>query len=505
MEKTKVGQENGKAMTLSAVIPDADFISEIGNGALYSFLPTQLRLTVPIVFHVPFKLDASREFVDPQENNLWFQEASNYLSELMDKVYLDYCKTAKEDIIRYLPGKRDSLFDNNNGKEKCLKEQKCFNGAHYLDLPILYTIDGEYKKADEVFCFNESEKVTEPDRVYRLMGYQLFLFNTSTSVSKFAITIEKNVKDNMFKKALMSADKTNDIFDYLDSVDYVYPKELICQSEPIKISQAQIHIILKHRKLAELLREICCNAIKINNRFRLEIVDTSEQVITDVFEDEFEMSDIPKSVRQYMEYCHKKCICIDEPNDIYLPCYNAILISAQKPLSSFLSFCRNIDPNDPFTTRITWREKSNELNKYVEDSTISENEYMRVLRQIRLSIRDSLGKEGYRSYLDIILKSGTDRGRFIQELLQNADDCLYAQGVTPSFSLSVKGQTIITEYNEIGFTRANIRSITAIGESTKNKLLTHQSTSIGEKGLDLKQYLLLLQRLQYIVVTIISH
>lgn len=485
-EKTQVGQQNGKAMTLSAVIPDSDFISEVGKGALYSFLPTQLKLTVPIVCHVPFKLDASREFVDPQDDPLWFNEASKYLSELMDQVYTDYCKVVKEDIIRYLPGKRDSLFDVNNGKEECLTKQKYFSGAHYLDLPIFYTINGEYKTADEVFCFNDSENILEPGRVYRLMQYQRSLFNAPISVNKFGITIERNVKDRLFKKAFMSTDKTADILDYLDSVVYEYPKQLLHQCEPIKISQAQINTIMKHRKLARLLRDMCCDAIRNNKRFGLEIVDSSEQIITDVLDDEFEMSDIPKDVRKYMEYCHQKCICIDEPDDIYLPCYNAILISAQKPLSSFLSFCRDIDPNDPFTTRITWREKSNELNKYVEDTTISENEYMRVLRQIRLSIHDSLGKEGYRSYLDIILKSGTDRGRFIQELLQNADDCLYAQGVTPSFSLSVKGQTIITEYNEIGFTRANIRSITAIGESTKNKLLSHQSISIGEKGVGFK-------------------
>lgn len=214
-EETKVGQENGKAMILSVVIPDVDDIEKVGNGALYSFLPTQLKLTVPIVCHVPFKLDASREFVDPQDDPLWFNEASKYLSELMDRVYTDYCKVVKEDIIRYLPGKRGSLFDVNNGKEKCLTKQKYFSGSHYLDLPILYTINGEYKTANEVFCFNDSENILEPGRVYKLMQYQRSLFNTPTSVNKFGITIEKNVKDELFKKAFMSKDKTADILDYL--------------------------------------------------------------------------------------------------------------------------------------------------------------------------------------------------------------------------------------------------------------------------------------------------
>ena len=485
-EKTQVGQENGKSMILSVVIPDTDYIIAVGNGALYSFLPTQLKLTVPIVCHVPFKLDASREFVDPQDNNLWFKEASKYLSELMDKVYLDYSHEVKENIVRYLPSKEKSLFDVNNGKEECLTEQKCFNGAHYLDLPIFYTVDKDYKKSDEVFCFSESEKIEEPETVYRLMGYRLALFLSPVSVNRFSIRIERDVKKQMLKRAMASVIMIVGILDYLDSISYNYPVELIRQLDPIEITQFQLSTIIKHKRFLEALQTICSDDIKNNKRFRLEITDADFQTISDLFDDEFEMNDIPKIVRNYMGYCYGKCICVDEPNDVYLPCYNAILLSTQKPLQSFLSFCQDIDPNDPFTTRITWREKTNELNKYVEDSTISEEEYMRVLRQIRISIRDSLGKDGYRSYLDIILNSGTDKGRFIQELLQNADDCLYNDEVVPTFSLSMKENTITTEYNETGFTRANIRSITAIGESTKNKLLSDNSTSIGEKGVGFK-------------------
>lgn len=52
--------------------------------------------------------------------------------------------------------------------------------------------------------------------------------------------------------------------------------------------------------------------------------------------------------------------------------------------------------------------------------------------------------------------------------------------------MTQRAGTIITEYNEAGFTRVNIRSITAIGESTKNRLLTGDLRSIGEKGVGFK-------------------
>ena len=484
-EKTQVGQENGKAMILSVVVPDTDYITTVGNGALYSFLPTQLKLNVPIVCHVPFKLDASREFVDPQDNNLWFKEASNYLSELIEKVYLDYCHKVKENIVRYLPDKNKSLFAINNGKEECLTEQKCFNGAHYLDLPIFYTVDNNYKKSDEIFCFSESENIDEPEKVYRLMENQNSLFLSPIPVGRFSIKIATGVKRQMFKQALNPGIKSSAILDYLDSVNYDYPENLIREFEPINITQAQLENIIKHRRLLKALQTISSNDIKNNKRFKLEITDGNFQAISDLFDDEFEMSDIPEAAKKYLSYCNNKCLCLDEKDDFFLPCHNVLLLSANNPLSSFASFCYVIDEKDTFSILIKMREASKELD-YYENGDCSDEEYLRRLCNIRKIIKESLGKDGYRSYLDIILKSGTDRSRFIQELLQNADDCLYDQEVTPTFSLSINENTIITEYNETGFTRANIRSITAIGESTKNKLLSNNNKSIGEKGVGFK-------------------
>jgi hypothetical protein len=472
-------------MILSVVVPDTDYITTVGNGALYSFLPTQLKLNVPIVCHVPFKLDASREFVDPQDNNLWFKEASNYLSELIEKVYLDYCHKVKENIVRYLPDKNKSLFAINNGKEECLTEQKCFNGAHYLDLPIFYTVDNNYKKSDEIFCFSESENIDEPEKVYRLMENQNSLFLSPIPVGRFSIKIATGIKRQMFKQALNPGIKSSAILDYLDSVNYDYPENLIREFEPINITQAQLENIIKHKRLLKALRTISSNDIKNNKRFKLEITDGNFQAISDLFDDEFEMSDIPEAAKKYLSYCNNKCLCLDEKDDFFLPCHNVLLLSANNPLSSFASFCYVIDAKDTFSILIKMREASKELDHY-ENGDCSDEEYLRRLCNIRKIIKESLGKDGYRSYLDIILKSGTDRSRFIQELLQNADDCLYDQEVTPTFSLSINENTIITEYNEIGFTRANIRSITAIGESTKNKLLSNNNKSIGEKGVGFK-------------------
>lgn len=88
-EQTKVGDPDGKPMILQVVIPYPEHLQDVGNGSLYSFLPTQLRLTIPLACHVPFKLDASREFVDPQNENQWFQDASRFLADIIDRSYMD--------------------------------------------------------------------------------------------------------------------------------------------------------------------------------------------------------------------------------------------------------------------------------------------------------------------------------------------------------------------------------------------------------------------------------
>lgn len=45
-----------KQMRLQAVIPNPEYVSEVDCGALYSFLPTQVRTTAPVSCHIPFKL-----------------------------------------------------------------------------------------------------------------------------------------------------------------------------------------------------------------------------------------------------------------------------------------------------------------------------------------------------------------------------------------------------------------------------------------------------------------
>ena len=485
-EDTQVGLPNGKTMILRVVLPNPEYIQDVGMGALYSFLPTQLKLTVPMVCHVPFKLDASREFVDPQGENLWFQEASQHLAKLIDYAYMDWRSIVKENIVHYIPGIRKNLFAENNGKEKCLSKQRSFSGAYYLNFPLFFCSDRAYHKAVEVFCFNMEEDITDPEKVYRLMGYLKYLFLSPISVNQFDIHTERNVNDQLLNRAFSAPAYTAEILDYLDHAEYVYAEERIKKQVGLSLGTKQLEEIFRHPNLAGLLQTIGCNQVKGNGSLTFYVTEGISQELQDILYKDFDLDETPRNVEKYMTYCHKKCICLDIKEDCFLPCKNAIVLSKNNPLASFASFCYAIDKRSTFAIRLKLREASERLNQYVEEEVGSASDYLRDLRNIRLLIKESLGSRGYSNYINLILNSGTERGRFVQEILQNADDCEYSSEVLPTFVLNQKENIIQTEYNEVGFNRANIRAITAIGESTKNRLFNEDLKTIGEKGVGFK-------------------
>ena len=81
---------------------------------------------------------------------------------------------------------------------------------------------------------------------------------------------------------------------------------------------------------------------------------------------------------------------------------------------------------------------------------------------------------------EFFTKINDDQLAFIFELIQNADDCNYPKGVTPSLSLTLEDNCIILQHNEVGMTHSNIIALSSAGESDKG------SGKIGEKGIGFK-------------------
>lgn len=480
---------NGKKMMLQAIVPNHDYLSLISKaGTLYSFLPTQIRLAAPIACHVPFKLNASREFVDPQGENRWFADSCKFFSELLDFVYKDWSQLVREKIVFYLCGASESLICGSNEKVQCLSTKEEYRGGHFVRLPLFISDNGVYKTATEVCSFDPTDNIMNPRHVHMLMGIQkaLFLPPKDVNVAKLGIETISNSHARIFRAALSNPNVTKEALDYLDSIEYEYKEAELLGQDLLTFSLPQAEEILKHQQLSELLQRRIKECIQKGKILPIDVIGAESHSLSELLPPDYSAQEAPRMVEEYLHYCGGRGILIQSDYNQFLPCRRAILLSKRNPAASFAAFCYSIDPNDTFAIRIKLRELSDKLNLYNDSSFTSPEEGLRVLRNSRLTTKESLGKNGYRRYIELIQQTGTDKGRFLHELLQNANDCYYPKDAIPTFSFNQTNNQVETRYNESGFTWENIRAITAIGESTKNNLLSNHSGIIGEKGIGFK-------------------
>lgn len=486
-KNTALGSSGAHPMLLQVVLPNPEYIQEISQGTLYSYFPTQLKLSVPLACHVPFKLDASREFVDPQKENIWFQESVSAFSRLLSQALMDWRSVVREQIVHYLPAEQDSLFLPNNGKELCLKKQPVFHGRHILSMPLFFCADQAYHTSSEVFCFDPEEAIADPEQVSKWLRYPKALFYAPADIKpgKYGIQTVRNVLPRLFRTALAQPVLTARVLEYLDSAGFSYCEEDLPEGT-MDFPVEQIQELTRHDALFQMLRDYAIRQIKNNKRPGFSATGVAPTALSSVMYDGFDLGETTQTVEKYMTYCRSQCILLNMEEASYLPCHNAVVLSRQNAISSFAAFCHDMDPRDSFAIRMQMREASERLNRSVENPVGTAEEYLRTLRDNRLFVKEALGKRGYDSYIQLIQRSGTEKSRFLQELLQNADDCEYDSGVIPTFHLELKDGKAITEYNEKGFDRRHIRAITAVGESTKNRLLDGDIRTIGEKGVGFK-------------------
>jgi hypothetical protein len=76
----------------------------------------------------------------------------------------------------------------------------------------------------------------------------------------------------------------------------------------------------------------------------------------------------------------------------------------------------------------------------------------------------------------------TEDIHFVLELVQNAEDNDYRDGVTPFLRFVRREGVLLVQNNETGFEEKHVRALCSIGESSKTKALGY----IGEKGIGFK-------------------
>lgn len=478
-----------KKMALQIVMPNSEFISEMGNGSLYSFLPTQVKTSVPVSCHIPFKLDSSRENVDSQGKNAWFIHSRNAFANMLHLVYADRAHQIKNRILYYVPRSKEYFFSIEAGNDKLLslKAEEYLGGA-FLQKPILFTEENHLKSCNEVFSFFNSDEIKDPVSLYLLLNYkkELFIAPRKCSVGAYGVEILHDAYFELFSRAMQGKVQLKDALNVIDESETSY-SSLFERLADKKIPYEMLDEISRHHKFMKAINEHSLSELKENRAIDTEIQYsvTPANIKYIISEDEsIDISFLDEMVARYLSNRKFQYITTAlDKGQRYLVAKNVLVLSSVDTLNAFAQFCRDAGKNDSFSAIMTMRAASIRLND--ADDSLSISEYMRLLREVRSSIKTAFGKKHYESYIKVIRELNSDPQRFIRELLQNADDCKYADDIIPSFKLFIRGTTLTTEYNELGFTKDNVRSITAIGESTKKQINSGQF-EIGEKGIGFK-------------------
>jgi len=81
--------------------------------------------------------------------------------------------------------------------------------------------------------------------------------------------------------------------------------------------------------------------------------------------------------------------------------------------------------------------------------------------------------------LSLLSKMNSRDVHFVLEVIQNAADSTFPEGVLPTLLIQLESKKVVVKTNEIGFTKENVKAITAVGKSHKKNVVGF----IGHKGI----------------------
>ena len=479
-----------RALKMQIIFPNSDELPKLTKqGAFYSYLPTGVHLSVPLVCHVPFKLDASREHIDSQNENLWFLHCYHSFSVFLTKAYTDYASRYGNQIAYYVPAKSESFFCQDNEKAHCLNRPE-LSGTAFSHQKLFPSIQGGLHAATELCFFESKTPVSEPLLVNSLLNSTREIFEYPAGLTRdFGMEKIADIPEQLFLSAFGLNSSTNQIFCYLEK--YHLLENNMWQTLASKISGSwisvpQIKAVFQHenclkafqRKSTDQKNHISPSGVLI----QFPLSDAKDVLSIDPSGERFDPENFPTSLQQYFANIQYRCIVLDlELTDFFIA--DNVLILSGDILEALSDLCSSVQKQSLFGLQLKYRQVSRTLNN--ADNTLSNTEFLELLRSLRESQRIALGKDQYTNYIELLKQAGTNSAeRFLNEILQNADDCTYASEVVPQFNLEIKGNTVTAQYNEQGFSKSNVRAITAIGESTKKRLANENS--IGEKGVGFK-------------------
>ena len=507
---SRYGEETAlksRSLELQAFFPDPEWVFKGKNGirltkgVLYSFLPTQVETSVPVICHAPFKLDASRENVDSQKENAWFTRTIGCLGTFVRFCYRVHAQRIRESIVPFLPKFTGHFFERKyNDKLEPLLVRP-LEGSEIVTEKVFFCNDGRLHSISDVVALDGYERLHRPEDVVRLcqIGKPLFVFPEGYYPQRFNMNIVERPLERMLSKVFTS------LFDVLDDIRIAIDVACKCGGPTFQLDEFLLkdrhaewnvnHIIalaetgklksLLGALVREIQRRVEFGPYVSHGRFQdgsvLDLIDPSVRV---------RYEDMGANAENYFRRIAGACVCVQSANGVngVFPARNVCVVLGDDPSGQLVELCRRLDPQSLFSVRLKLQSASRRLDAVM--SVDDPREFLKFLRDIRSTSKQAMGASAYKNYLDLIQKSGSDSARFVKELIQNADDCEYPAGAIPSCRIEWSENEISFATNEVGFNTQNVRAITAIGESTKRRILGEDGAglrqTIGEKGIGFK-------------------
>lgn len=478
--KSRFGNDEEKERKYKIEIITSADLTDIFEGRIYSFFPTEQKLTVPMIVQAPFKLDSARTNIANQSDtadssNLWFLRTKNETINYINHVYEDLAKKIGFKIENFIP--EDNLVDSN----RCPLFDSRLTRSALLNLNLFESIDGTFLPADKLYYLNkEVADLKDIIEIYSLL-------NLNQSVLKYNIRPKRaryygfheinNVDDKLFDIALKDSKKTEQCLKYLKNYSIKYFKGEI----QYDLHESQIIQFTEYPQIIEYINNQTIEYLKKNDAilFKLDAVSENknpniERVRHYCHENDDHLS---KEIIDYIDsisctqdsfYENAIFLCNYAYSSNIIESLNTLLGKIDKKYRNFFSFIR-------------FDEIEKEINNLTQDDLLPDDEFFKKIVDIRTAQKNILGNQ-YKNIITLINQSGTKPQRFLMELLQNIDDADYLK--EPYVNISFQNNRLVLNYNEIGFTKENIAAITAIGDSTKQYLANENIT--GEKGIGFK-------------------
>lgn len=448
-------------------------------GRIYSFFPTEQKLSVPMIIQAPFKLDSSRtnianQSVTADSSNLWFVRTKTETIQFIYHVLKDMAHRIGYRIISLIP--ENNLVIN----VRCPLYDSLLYRNKILELDLFESIDKQFLPAAEL-CYLDKPNISLEDakEIYKLLNIKLPMVNEkpSQSLERYGFIPIKNIDNKLFQVALVNPEYTSHCTKYLDE----YTPDSFKSDDIYILEMDQIQVLSSFSSIVDFIN------VQLIRRLR------NEKAITFYVNNIY--PEIPRDLIRVKKYCQENKDVLTETvynfvNDVMFvqdhfwkkPVYLENCLFGTDVVKVFNILFNKISTKyKNFFSLIQIEESDKEIDRLIHDTECSKDEFFRELVKIRRAQKNILGRQ-YESIINLIGEMGTKPERFLMELLQNIDDCNFNEDPYAEFYLTNNKLTIF--YNESGFTKENIASITAFGDSTK-QYLKHEGVT-GEKGIGFK-------------------